>query len=215
MKDKKLFIFDLDGTLVNAYKAIENSLNFTRKQLGYGKVNSGRIRFSVGHGDKDFVSRFFNKQDKYQALAIYRKHHKKALLRNSSLYPKTKLLLYTLRKKGKKVAVASNRPSFYTNILLKTLGIRKYFDAVYCADKVGSLKPDPKILKVILDRFKNKTEEAIYFGDMDIDLETAKRAKIDMVFKKGGSSRLSEVKKYKTKKVISKLEDILKELNKK
>jgi len=35
---KKIFIFDLDGTLVDAYRAIEDSLNYTRKKLGYPKV---------------------------------------------------------------------------------------------------------------------------------------------------------------------------------
>ena len=36
MKNKELFIFDLDGTLVDAYGAIVASLNFARKKLNGG-----------------------------------------------------------------------------------------------------------------------------------------------------------------------------------
>jgi phosphoglycolate phosphatase-like HAD superfamily hydrolase len=43
---------------------------------------------------------------------------------------------------------------------------------------------------------------------MDIDLETARRAKIDAVFVKGGSSKLSDVKKYKEKIVINSLKEL-------
>jgi phosphoglycolate phosphatase-like HAD superfamily hydrolase len=45
---------------------------------------------------------------------------------------------------------------------------------------------------------------------MDIDLETAKRASIDAVYVKGGSSTLKEIKKYKNKKIISDLREIIK-----
>ncbi|MFA5272436.1 MAG: HAD-IA family hydrolase, partial [Candidatus Omnitrophota bacterium] len=135
-------------------------------------------------------------------------HHKKALKLHSKLSPQAKELLRTLKRKDKLIAIASNRPSIYTNLILKSLGIKKYFDFVLCADDIKSNKPNPKILKIILKKFKIKKSEAVFVGDMDIDLETAKRAKIDVVFIKGGSSRLRAVRKYKNKKVINSLKEI-------
>ena len=213
MKEKKLFIFDLDGTLVDAYQAIEKSLNFTREKLGYSIVSFQKVKRNVGRGDRHFVEMFFPGGNKEEALKIYRAHHKETLLKYSQLRPYAKMLLYILKRRKKILAIASNRPKYYTDILLDKFLIKKYFNGVYCGDELDSLKPDPKILNTILERFKVKKEDAVYSGDMDIDLETAERAGIDAVFVKGGSSPLAAVKEYKNKKIVSSLKDILEMYN--
>lgn len=213
MQRKDLFIFDVDGTLVDAYQAIEKSLNFTLKQLGYAVVGMQKIKYSIGHGDKNFIRTFFRKNDIENALSIYRKHHQKALLNFSKLKPNARKVLSSLKRKNKNLAVASNRPKHFTSILLDKLDIKKYFDRIVCADEIESLKPNPKILKTILDDLAVNRSKAVYIGDMDVDLETARRAKVDAVFAKGGSSTLKEVKKYRNKKVISDLGEILRIYN--
>ena len=81
MIKKKLFVFDLDGTLADVYRAIEKSLNFTRKKFGYPKVDFKEIKRKVGRGDKLFIESFFSKKDAPKALGIYRKHHLKSVLK--------------------------------------------------------------------------------------------------------------------------------------
>jgi len=205
---KKLFIFDLDGTLADAYGAIEKSINFTLKRLGLMPVAYREVKRRVGKGDRLFMRSFFPAKDMEKALKLYRPHHAKALLKYTRLRPYAKKLLYTLKREKKLLAIASNRPYYYTNIILKTLGIRKYFDVVLCADQINSLKPDPKILHIIIKKMGVSKEEAVYTGDMDIDMETARRAKVDAIFITGGSSTLSAVKKYKNKKVVYSLAGI-------
>jgi len=209
MKMKKLFIFDLDGTLVDAYTAIERSMNFTLRKLGLPSVAYKEVKRRVGRGDKLFMRSFFPAKDMEKALKIYRPHHAKALLRYTKLRPYAKKLLYTLKREKKFLAIASNRPFYFTNIILKKLGIKKYFNIVLCADQINSLKPNPKILYAIIKKLSVSKKEAVYTGDMDIDMETAKRGNIDAIFITGGSSALNSVKKYKNKKVISSLKEIL------
>jgi HAD superfamily hydrolase (TIGR01549 family) len=208
MSEKQLYIFDLDGTLVDAYKAIEKSLNFTLKKLGYNAVPFQKVKKTVGKGDKLFMQSFFDEKDIGNALKIFRKHHRKSLMAFTKLKPYAKFLLRNLKKKDKILAIASNRPSAFTNIILKALGIRKYFDYVLCADQIESLKPKPKILNIIVKKFKARKENTVYVGDMRIDLETARRAKIDAIFVTGGSSSINEVKGYK-KRIVHSLKEIL------
>ncbi|MCF7908511.1 MAG: HAD family hydrolase [Candidatus Omnitrophica bacterium] len=209
MIKKSLFIFDVDGTLVDSYCAIARSLNLTRGEFGLSSVSITKIKRSVGGGDEIFINKFFSKNKAQKALRIFRKHHKTDLVKFAQLMPDTKRVLSQLRKNKKQLAVASNRPYRFTRILLDQLKIAKYFDGVWCADQVKALKPNPKILNTVLEKFSRKAKEAVYIGDMDIDLETAKRAKIDAVFVRGGSSTLSQVKGYRKKKVISGLKKIL------
>src|SRR3989338_4977766 len=185
--NKGLFIFDLDGTLVDAYRAIEQSLNFTRKKMGLSKVGFLKVKKSVGHGDKAFIDTFFPKNKTAEAINIYRRHHKQALVKFSRLKPEAREALLGLKKRGKLLAVASNRPYYFTKVLLKALKIAKYFDGVWCADQVKAAKPDPKILLTILKYFKAAKKSAVYIGDMSVDLETARRAGVSAVFVRGGS----------------------------
>ncbi|MBU2251425.1 MAG: HAD family hydrolase, partial [Candidatus Omnitrophica bacterium] len=155
------------------------------------------------------IDSFFPKDNIEKALKVYRRHHRKALVNYARLKPQAKSVLSSLKKQNKRLAVASNRPSYFTNILLKGLKIAKYFDGIWCADQVKAAKPDPKILKTILKYFKAERRSTVYVGDMDVDLEAARRAKVDAVFIRGGSSSLAEVKKYRRKTVISNLKQIL------
>ncbi|MFA5388780.1 MAG: HAD family hydrolase [Candidatus Omnitrophota bacterium] len=204
MNEKKLFIFDVDGTLADAYTAIEKSMNFTLKKFGKPRVSYTKIKRTVGRGDRVFIEAFFHGEDIDNVLRIYRPHHAKTLLRYTRLRPGAKKLLYTLKKRKKLLAIASNRPYYFTNIMLKKLGIRKYFDIVLCADQINSLKPSPKILDAIIKKMGVNKEDAVYIGDMDIDMKTARRAKVDAIFITGGSSTLASVKKYR-KKTVSNL----------
>jgi phosphoglycolate phosphatase len=211
MIKKKLFIFDLDGTLADAYRAIEKSLNFTLKKIGRPPVSYEKVKRKVGRGDRIFMETFFSQDEIEKALKIYRTHHKKSIFIYSRLMPYAKKMLHILKLKKKTIAIASNRPQRFTELIIKKLKIKKYFNGgIWCADRVGSIKPNPKILYAILKKLRIKKEEAIYIGDMAIDLETAKRARIDFIFIKGGSSSLGEVKQYKNKRVISSLSEILK-----
>ncbi len=210
MESKQLFIFDLDGTLANVYTAVEKSINYTRKQFGQRPVGPTTVRRSIGHGDANFVSRFFPKKQLKEALLIYRKHHLEAVSKYSKSLPYAKKVLAALKRKGKFVAIASNRPQAFTERVVDKIGIRKYLDRVLCADTIKSLKPKPKILNVLVKFFKVKKSQAVYVGDMAVDIETANRAKIEAVFIKGGSSSLREVRHFKNKRIINSLQEVLK-----
>lgn len=210
MNAKKLFIFDLDGTVADAYTAIWKSLNFTRGKFGLKPVSYNESKRKVGRGDRLLMEMFFPKDRMDEALDIYKKHHKKSLVRYSKQKKNAKKVLNILAKKSKLLAIASNRPSYFTKVILKSLDMEKYFDIVACADQVGSIKPDPGILYYVLRKLHVKIRDAVFIGDMGIDMETAKRAVMDAIFITGGSSSVNSVRKYKNKKVIRSLEEILK-----
>lgn len=203
-------IFDLDGTLVDAYKAIEKSLNFTLKLLGYPPASASAVRSAVGFGDVNFIKRFVKEKDVEAALRIYRRHHKNSLIKYSCLKKDARKALAGLKRKGFKLAVASNRPLKFSNILLRHLGLKRYFDMVLCPKDKSEFKPKPKLLLRIMREFSLKKSEVLYVGDMSIDVYAAKNAGIRAVAMTGGSSSKSELKKAGPFKIISGLNQLLK-----
>lgn len=198
----KLVIFDLDGTLVDAYAAISSSFNYVMRKLGLKQQSASLIRRLVGWGDSRLIKSYIPKSDLSHALKLYREHHKSSLLKHSRLYPQARFILRRLKAKGYKLAVASNRPTEFSLILLKHLRIIGLFDGILCADKLKHAKPHPEILNKIIKKFAFKKSQVLYVGDMALDAQAARRAKVRAVIVTGGSSSISEIKRERPFKIV-------------
>lgn len=198
----KLIIFDIDGTLVNAYPAIIASFNYAMRASGYPRKSAYVIRRAVGRGDAELLKPFVAEADLERVLAVYREHHHAALIEKSRLYPGVDRMLASFRKRGITLAVASNRPTRFSELLLAHVGIRKYFAVVLCKDAVRHGKPHPEILNKIMRSCGVSASETLYVGDMVIDAQAAARAGVRAVMVTTGSSTRAELKREKPYKII-------------
>ncbi len=209
MRKLALVIFDLDGTLVNAYPAIIRSFNFTMQKFNYPLQSDAVIRRAVGWGDGNLLKPFVAREDLKRVLSVYRRHHKKSLVKYTRLFPSVKMVLSYLQNKGYKLAVASNRPTQFSWILIRHLGLQGYFSYVLCGDKLRYGKPHPQILQMIMQKLSSPSEKTIYVGDMAIDAQAGKRAKVKTIIVTTGSSKLSEIRKEKPYRIIKKITQLL------
>ena len=204
----KLVIFDLDGTLVDAYKAVANSLNYALGQLDLAPVEDAVIKRAVGWGDRHLIGTFVPQGEVDKALSIYRRHHARALKEGTVFLPGAKALIGDLKAGGYSLAVASNRPSRFTQIILKHLNARDRFDCVVCGDNVARPKPAPDMLEAILRKFGLAPGQALYVGDMAIDVETGNRAGVRTVAVVTGSSTREEVAGLKPYRIIDRVSEL-------
>jgi len=202
LKHIKLVIFDLDGTLVDAYPAIIDSFNFTMRRLNLPQRDALTIRRAVGLGDGNLLKPYLNGVSVRTALGIYRKHHWKALVQKTRFLPGSKRILEYLKRRHFKLAIASNRPTKFSHIIIDHLKIRDYFDYVLCGDKLKRAKPYPDILRAILKRLSVKPAEAVYVGDMTVDVVTGRRARVKTVAVVTGSSAKKEITDLKPYRLI-------------
>ena len=208
MKDIKLIIFDLDGTLVDAYPAIIKSFNYTMRRLNYPIQNASVIRRAVGLGDENLLRPFIKEKDLNKAISLYRRHHKKALLKGSRLFPQVNKVLGYLKNKGYKLAIASNRPTKFSWILIKHLRLESYFDYVLCADRLRHIKPHPEILNKIMQKLSARPWQVLYVGDMTIDAQAGRRAKVKTIIVTTGSSTNYQIKKERPYRIIRKVKEL-------
>jgi len=202
MKNIKLAIFDLDGTLVDAYEAITRSFNYTMKKHGYPPQGPLVIRRAVGWGDQNLLKPFVKKSDLHKALYVYRQHHRLSLLKYSRLIKGAARTLDYLKHKNYQLAIASNRPTPFSRLILRHLKLDMYFTSVLCADKLKHGKPHPEILQMIMRRLKVRPRETIYVGDMPIDAKAARRAAVKAIIVTGGSGEKNAIRAEKPYLVI-------------
>jgi phosphoglycolate phosphatase len=205
----KIIIFDLDGTLVNAYKAVFESINYAMTRSGFPRISAHVVKRSVGWGDRHLIQGFVGLEQAPAVLKIYRRHHKQALKTGVKFLPGAKTVIRRLKEQGYRLAIASNRPTRFTRIILKILGIEKSFDYVLCGDKIKRPKPHPDMLLKIIGRYKLSRKDALFVGDMTIDAKTGRAAGIKTVVVLTGSSTRAEIKVLKPFKIITKISRLM------
>jgi len=205
MENKKLAIFDLDGTLMDAYKAIQETVNYCLKKLGYPPVSIEKIKRAVGRGDIDLASKLVSQKDTEALISLYRENHIRFLDGNIRKMDGAEELLRYLKDEGLYIAVATNRAGFSVGPILERLNIDRYFDIIYTRDDVEKPKPDPEMILKAMDFFRIKREKVFFVGDMDIDYFTGKNAGVDTYIVTTGSSPKEELERYNDIKMFADL----------
>lgn len=196
MKNKKLAVFDLDGTLLDAYIAIQKTLNHCLGKMGYPPVSLEKVKRSVGRGDIDLAEKLVKKEDVKNFISLYRESHIKFLDGNIKLLDGAEDFLIYLKSRGLYIAVATNRANFSVLPLLEKLNIRGYFDIIYTKDDVKNPKPDPEMLIKAMENFRIENKQTFFVGDMDIDYLTGKNAGIDTYIVLTGSCAENDFDRY-------------------
>lgn len=196
-KGIKLIIFDLDGTLVDAYDAIVASFNYTMRRMNLAARSYLTIKRAVGWGDRGLLRPFVPEEKLEEALKLYQAHHKKSLLKKIHLLPGVKKTLNYLKSRNYKLAIASNRPKAFSQIIIRKLKLSRFFDYILCGDQLKNPKPHPDIILKIMRRLSVEKKQTLYIGDMTIDVATGKNAGVKTIAVTCGSSTKKELAKLK------------------
>jgi len=190
---KKVIIFDMDGTLVNSSITIANAINYVRKQLGFEPMDAKEILKSVNDNHINPAQHFyhakaFDKDHERWFSEYYSQNHGQELVLYEGILP----LLEKLKAKGYLLAVATNA---YRQSTLESLGylqILDIFDEVACFDDVAEGKPSADMLYKVLTALECESSEAIFVGDGPRDEMAAKAAKMDYLMVDWGFTEHSD-----------------------
>jgi len=174
----RAILFDFDGTLADAYAGIAASVNHVRAAHGLKPLTEAEVRKHVGHGPLHLLEQTVPGGDPERDVPLYRAHHPSVMKSGTRLLPGALETLSTLKRCGFLVAICSNKPSVFTRELLDYLKIAPLVDAVLGPDDVPQPKPAPDMLRAALERLHASPTEAVYVGDMAIDVQVARAAGI-------------------------------------
>ncbi|MDD5503888.1 MAG: HAD-IA family hydrolase [Candidatus Omnitrophica bacterium] len=180
MANIKMIIFDLDGTLVDSRQDIVEAVNHMLVRLGLKEKSFDEVISCVGNGINELIRACLGKDFaslKDRAFEIYRQYYQKHPADNAYLYPGVLEMLDFFCNKEK--AVVTNRNHNSSLLILRKLGIERYFNNIIGDDNTSCLKPS----RCQFDRLFKKTSvndkrRVLMVGDMDIDVLAGKASGI-------------------------------------
>jgi phosphoglycolate phosphatase len=169
-------LFDFDGTLADSYPAITASVNAVRAVHGLPPLPEDEVRRHVGRGPPYLIEHTVPGGDVAADVARYRAHHPSVMREGTRLLPGVADTLTALHRDGYRLGVVSNKPVAFTRELLDVFGVADCFGAVLGPEDVPRPKPAPDMLLAGLRRLRIAAAEALYVGDMTVDIQTARAA---------------------------------------
>ena len=188
-----LLVFDLDGTLIDGYAAIGEALSYAMERLGLQPPPEPQVRVMVGHGLERLLEQAVGPELAPQGVLLFRERYPEVAVAGSHLLPGVADTLAVLREGGYRMAVASNKPARFSRLILEALGIARYFLSIEGPDEATPAKPDPTMLRRILDAAKAPASESLIVGDMEVDAEFARAAGARVVLIPNGSRSRQEL----------------------
>lgn len=183
---KKIVIFDLDGTLLNTLDDLADSTNYALSKFGYPTRTIEEVRQFVGNGVAKLIERAIpdgkNNSNFEKCLSIFKENYAQNMYNKTAPYNGIIEMLSNLKSKGIKIAVVSNKFDLAVKELCK-----KYFEGFidFAAGENEAQginkKPAPDTVLSVLRKFSFSPEDAIYVGDSDVDIMTAKNSKMPCI----------------------------------
>ncbi len=196
--NKKLLIFDLDGTLIDSSGDIAWASNRTLDEMGHPRQDHESIKNKVGWGIQMLLKQLMPDEGAerlLEARSIFLRLYASHMIDDTTLYDGVHDTLDSYRAVGKRMAIVSNKPIELTIGVLKGFNMDSLFDEVLGGDSLPQRKPDPAPILHVLKRLGLTATDAVFVGDSPIDCEAGKAAGVMTVGAAFGFRPLYELEK--------------------
>jgi phosphoglycolate phosphatase len=209
----KGIIFDLDGTLVNSLEDISDAMNTVLTGLNYPTHTYDTYQYFIGSGLRNLVSKALpasnNSQEQIETcFDCMITEYREICTMKTKPYEGIIELLDQLVSRNIKLAVFSNKADELTKKIATEI-FPDYFDAAIGLNTEDLKKPNPFEALQISKNWNLKTEEILFVGDSDIDMQTAKNANMFAVGVTWGYRTEKELFESGAKLVITNPSDLL------
>lgn len=181
-------VFDLDGTLVDSLADISRALGRVLIRHGRSSLPEMKTRDLIGKGPRTLMERAWiltgNPVDEAGARELTREYleeYRKNPKGGTKSFPGVDEGLRRLVLRGWKLGLCTNKDGRAARALVEELGWGKWIRAVVSGEE-GFRKPDPRALRLALEKLRAPRGRHLFVGDSEVDLETARNAGVEGVF---------------------------------
>lgn len=234
-KNYSAVIFDMDGTVLNTLDDLTDALNHALAQTGHKHdYTTADVRHFFGSGVTVAITRTLAIEkglasyDELEAVGqpgdkvtpqidskevariqdIYKPYYAAHCAVKTGEYAGISTMVRSLREKGIKVAVVSNKPDPAVQNLAADY-FPDLFDCVLGEQPQIRRKPAPDMVEKVLSDLGTRPEQAVYVGDSEIDIQTADNAGLDCISVTWGFRPADFLKRHGAKILVDTPEEIV------
>ena len=203
-------LFDLDGTLLDTLGDLRLGVNLVLERHGYPERTLEEIRCFVGNGARQLMRLALPEGTAAEELEAILKEYLDWYAVNfcvkAAPYAGVKAVVEELAQKGVKVAIVSNKPDATT----KKLG-EMFFPGLPAFGQRDDTpkKPAPEMVWKAMETLGVTAEEAVYVGDSEVDVETARNAGLPLVAVSWGFRTVAELTAAGAQTIVHTAEELL------
>ncbi len=180
--DYRYILFDLDGTLVDSGPGILGGIRYMLDRFGLREDDPERLRAFIGPPIVDsLVQRYgFTREDGLRALGYYREYYSETGVFQAKAYPGVREMLARLKDAGRTLSLATNKPEYYAEIILKNEDLARYFDFVGGTTLDQKRTQKPEVIRHVIASLRIPDRaQVLMVGDRDNDVLGAAQAGVD------------------------------------
>ena len=217
--DKKLIIFDFDGTLIDSGPDLALSVNHMLKSLNYDTFSQEIIHGWIGNGALTLVKRaLLGKVDISEAidselfekaLKLLLDFYAKNVCVETTVYPNVEKTLKVLKDNGYVMAIVTNKPFAFIEPILVTLKLDSYFSYYLGGDSLDKKKPNPEPLLHVCKKLSLHVEQSVMIGDSKNDIIAAQNANMQSIGVSYGYNYGEDIGNYNPDVVVDDIYEIV------
>lgn len=181
---KKLVIFDMDGTILNTLDDLKDTLNYALEQYHFPARTLEETRAFVGNGIHKLIERAVpegtDAQTVENVFGTFLEYYQIHCMDRTRPYPGIVRLLQELKRAGMRTAVVSNKADAAVQELCERF-FPGLFDFAVGEHEGVQKKPAPDMVQLALRALGTQEPDAVYVGDSDVDIATAKNSGLDSI----------------------------------
>jgi phosphoglycolate phosphatase-like HAD superfamily hydrolase len=164
-----------------------------QKALGFPFWSLSETRRRVGRGLAVLMEEAVGPERRDEGVRLFREHYGRTGPEATTLLPGADEVTKALRDRSVRLAIASNKPAVFSRQILAHLGLADRFGAIHGPDDGFPPKPAPHMVFMALAILGVRTVDALYIGDMPLDVLTARAAGLPVAAVATGSSTREEL----------------------
>ncbi|MCL2468986.1 MAG: HAD-IA family hydrolase [Alphaproteobacteria bacterium] len=182
MQPLKAVLFDLEGTLVDSFYDMQQSLTLLLADLGRPPLPEPQARAIYDDGLMSFVEKALKatggmpSEDIFPYVKKFILFHRHTLPDPAQIVAGVVEILRALKDQGIKIGLCTNNSEVQAKDLLEKLGLARYFDFIAGGDTFQVHKPNPGHLLGALAALGESVEGSLFIGDGPRDATAAFRA---------------------------------------
>jgi len=217
MKNYRVILFDLDGTLSDPKIGITKSVQYALEKMEIIEEDLDRLETFIGPPLQVSLAEQYGMDEAqiHQAIAYYRERFSKKGMYENKLYPQVTTLLANLKEQGYQLAVATSKPTIFAEQILSYFNLEQFFDLVVGSHLDGTRSAKGEIIAFVLESFSEvPRQHFIMIGDRKYDIAGAQENQIDAIGVTYGFGSLEELQHAQATYIVSSVQELQEIFNK-